>query len=60
MFPGSRLAVRHIGEMLARGADPAEVREDYPELTERDIEFARLFAVAYPRIGRPRGQAAAG
>lgn len=60
VFPGSRLAVRHIGEMLARGADLAEVREDYPELTERDIEFARLFAVAYPRIGRPRGQAAAG
>lgn len=60
VFPGSRLAVRHVGKMLARGADPAEVREDYPELTERDIEFARLFAVAYPRIGRPRGQAAAG
>lgn len=60
VFPGSRLAVRHIGEMLARGADPAEVREDYPYLTERDISFAQLFAVAYPRIGRPRGQAAAG
>ena len=29
-------------------------------LSERDIEFAGLFAVAYPRIGRPRGQAAAG
>lgn len=60
VFPGSRLAVRHIGEMLVRGADPAEVREDYPDLDERDIEFARLFTVAYPRIGRPRGQAASG
>jgi uncharacterized protein (DUF433 family) len=60
VFPGSRLAVRHIGEMLARGASPDEVREDYPQLTERDVEFARLFTVAYPRIGRPRGQAAAG
>jgi uncharacterized protein (DUF433 family) len=60
VFPGSRLAVRHVGEMLARGADVGEVREDYAELTERDIEFARIFAVAYPRIGRPRGQAAAG
>jgi uncharacterized protein (DUF433 family) len=58
VFPSSRLAVRHIGEMLARGADPAEVREDYPYLKERDIEFAGLYAVAYPRIGRPRGQAA--
>lgn len=60
VFPGSRLAVRHVGEMLSRGADPAEVREDYPYLSERDIEFAELFAVAYPRIGRPRGQAASG
>jgi uncharacterized protein (DUF433 family) len=60
VFPGSRLAVRHIGEMLARGADPAEVREDYPYLSERDIEFARLFAVAYPRVGRPRAQAVDG
>lgn len=60
VFPGSRLAVRHVGEMLARGADHAEVREDYPYLTDRDIELAGLFAVAYPRIGRPRGQAASG
>ena len=60
VFPGSRLAVRHVGEMLARGADAAEVREDYPYLGERDIEFAGLYAVAYPRIGRPRGQAASG
>jgi uncharacterized protein (DUF433 family) len=60
VFPGSRLAVRHVGEMLGRGAEPAEVREDYPYLTEQDIAFARLFAVAYPRIGRPRGQAPAG
>ena len=60
LFPGSRLAVRHVGEMLARGADSAEVREEYPYLDERDLEFAGLYAVAYPRIGRPRGQAASG
>jgi len=60
VFPGSRLAVRHVAEMLAWGADAAEVREDYPYVSERDMEFARLFAVAYPRIGRPRGQAPVG
>lgn len=58
VFAGTRLAVRHVGEMLARGADAAEVREDYPELTDTDLEFAPLYAVAYPRIGRPRVQAA--
>lgn len=60
VFPGSRLAVRHVGEMLARGATVAEVQEDYPYLSERDLAFAQLFVTAYPRIGRPRGRAAAG
>ncbi len=59
VFPGTRLAVRRVGELLLRGTDPAEVREDHPGLSDRDLEFARLFTVAYPRIGRPRGEAAA-
>ena len=56
VFVGSRLAVRHVGGMLAQGTDLSEVQEDYPYLTERDIEFARLYVAAYPRMGRPRGQ----
>ncbi|MBA2319781.1 MAG: DUF433 domain-containing protein [Deltaproteobacteria bacterium] len=60
VFPGTRLSVRHVGEMLARGAPPDVVREDYPDLTELDLDFARLYSAAYPRIGRPRGQAAPG
>lgn len=59
VFPGSRLAVRHVGEMLQRGAEPAEVLEDYPELAPDDLEFARLYVAAYPRLGRPRGPVAA-
>lgn len=60
VFPASRLAVRRVAELVARGASAAEVRDDYPSLDDRDIEFATLFAAAYPRIGRPRGQASAG
>jgi uncharacterized protein (DUF433 family) len=60
VFPASRLAVRHIGLMLLRGAERIEVREDYPYLTDEDVEFAPLYATAYPRLGRPRAQAAAG
>jgi len=56
VFPNSRLAVRHIGTMLRRGASVEEVREDYPYLTEQDLEFAKLYAVAYPKVGRPRAQ----
>jgi len=58
-FPKSRLAVRHVGGMLLRGAPPAEVREDYPYLKHDDIEFAPVFTTAYPRMGRPREHQAA-
>lgn len=59
VFPGSRLAVRHVGEMLLRGSATSEILEDYPYLSERDLEFACLYATAYPRIGRPRVSTAA-
>jgi uncharacterized protein (DUF433 family) len=54
VFPRSRTAVRHIGGLLLRGVPEREVREDYPHLTEEDFEFARLYARAYPKMGRPR------
>lgn len=54
VFPRSRLAVRHVGGMLLKGASVDEVREDYPRLDDEDIEFAKLYAIAYPRVGRPR------
>ncbi|MBX3162580.1 MAG: DUF433 domain-containing protein [Deltaproteobacteria bacterium] len=53
VFPGTRLSVRHIGTKAQRGAR-AEILEDYPDLSERDVELARRFVVAYPRVGRPR------
>lgn len=54
VFPKSRLAVRQVGGILLKGATIAEVKEDYPYLKDEDIEFARLYTVAYPRVGRPR------
>lgn len=56
VFPRSRLAVRQIGAMLLRGASPEDIREDYPYLSDEDLDFAKLFAIAYPRVGRPRGE----
>jgi uncharacterized protein (DUF433 family) len=53
VFPNRRLTVRRVGEMLERGESPEIVREDYPYLTAEDLEFARLFVRAYPRVGRP-------
>jgi len=54
VFADSRLAVRHVGGMLERGASVAEILEDYPTLTDEDLEFALVFVRAYPRVGRPR------
>ena len=54
VFPGSRLAVRQIGEMVRRGAPVKDVLEDYPYLEPQDVEFAKQFVTAYPRAGRPR------
>ena len=54
VFPKSRLAVRQVGGRLLKGLSAEEVREDYPYLTDEDVELAKLFAVAYPRAGRPR------
>lgn len=54
VFPKSRTAVRHVGGLLLRGVSEGEVREDFPHLTDDDLEFARLYAKAYPKMGRPR------
>ena len=53
VFPGTRLTVRRVGELLERGGTPETIVEDYPNLTAEDLEQARLFVRAYPRVGRP-------
>jgi uncharacterized protein (DUF433 family) len=59
VFRGTRLAVRRVGEAAERPAAVKEMLEDYPYLKAEDIEFARRFARAYPRVGRPRESAKA-
>lgn len=54
VFAGSRLAVRRVGALAERGESAKSILEDYPYLKPADIEFARLYAKAYPRVGRPR------
>ena len=54
VFKGTRLAVRHIGGMRAKGEPVERIMEDYPDLSPDDIEFARLYAEAHPLVGRPK------
>jgi uncharacterized protein (DUF433 family) len=53
VFPQTRLAVRNIGGMRLRGASIDELREDYPYLTDEDVELATTYTRAYPPRGRP-------
>jgi uncharacterized protein (DUF433 family) len=39
-FPGSRLAIIHIGGMALAGEPFDTILEDYPYLTKEDIMFA--------------------
>jgi len=60
VFPKSRLAVRNIGRQLLKGVPAAELQKEYPYLKDQDLEFAKLYTLAYPKMGRPReGQASA-
>ncbi len=54
VFSGTRIPIRHVGQLVRRGRPPAELREDFPSLTEDDFEFARLFAELGKPPGRPK------
>jgi uncharacterized protein (DUF433 family) len=56
VFRGSRVPVHPIAELLAQGAKPAELIDDYPRLTAEMIRLAPVYAAAYPLRGRPRNQ----
>ncbi|MCB9607737.1 MAG: DUF433 domain-containing protein [Polyangiaceae bacterium] len=57
-FPGTRLAVRNVGGQLNRGVSRADLLEDYPYLTETDLDYALVYTQAHPRRGRPRARQA--
>lgn len=63
VFSGTRLTVYHVGSLLNRDEFAKaveaesicqELLEDYPELTVQDLDFARIYASAHPREGRPQ------
>jgi uncharacterized protein (DUF433 family) len=53
-FRGTRILVHQIADLLAQGADEAELREDYPRLTPAMLAAALVYAHAHPRRGRPK------
>jgi uncharacterized protein (DUF433 family) len=53
-FKGTRILVHTIADLLKAGAPAAELREDYPNLTDAMINAAPVYARTHPRRGRPR------
>jgi len=55
---GTRIAARHVADLIRRGASQAEVREDL-ELSDAQIEAALVFDRTTPRAGwREQGRRA--
>ena len=46
VIAGTRVRVTDILEMLAGGADPAEIAADFPYLSEDDVRAALSYAAA--------------
>ncbi len=54
VFKGTRISVHDIADMLANGDDPAAIVRAYPQLDRNRVCLAAVYALAYPRRGRPR------
>jgi uncharacterized protein (DUF433 family) len=54
VFEGTRISVRHVGELAKKGVSLATLLEDFPRLSEADIEFACIFTELGKPPGRPR------
>lgn len=53
VFRDTRLSVRHVGKMHDGGEPVETIIADYPYLRKDDVEFARLYYLAHPTVGRP-------
>ncbi len=56
-FRGTRILVHQIADLLAQGAEEAELCCDYPRLTPAMMAAAVVYARAHPRTGRPKAPA---
>jgi uncharacterized protein (DUF433 family) len=56
VFEGTRIPLDHIAGLLRKGLGEREVHEDFPQLSARDLAFAKLYARLGPGPGRPKKQ----
>jgi uncharacterized protein (DUF433 family) len=59
-FRGTRIPLQHIAGLFRKGVSEAEIRQDYPSLSNLDLAFASIHARMSPPPGRPRKPLALG
>ena len=47
------MPLRTVAQLLESGETPEVIREDHPNVPEEAYAFARVWAHAHPRWGRP-------
>jgi uncharacterized protein (DUF433 family) len=53
VFKGTRIPVHDIADMLANGDAATAIVRAYPQLDRDQIRLEAIYALAYPRRGRP-------
>jgi hypothetical protein len=53
VITGTRMPIRTLAYLLESGETPEVIRADHPNVPEEAYAFARLWARAHPRRGRP-------
>ena len=56
VFRGTRVPLRHVASLFRKGVSEQEISEDFPQLSARDLAYARLFSRLGEKPGRPRKQ----
>jgi uncharacterized protein (DUF433 family) len=56
VFRGTRVPLRHVASLFGKGVSEKEISEDFPQLSARDLAYARLFSRFGEKPGRPRKQ----
>jgi len=54
VFRGTRIALEQIAGLFRKNIPLSEIVEDYPRISERDREYAKLYARMGPGPGRPK------
>jgi uncharacterized protein (DUF433 family) len=54
VFRGTRIPLRHVASLFRKGVPAQEIAEDFPALSQRDFDYARLASRLGEKPGRPR------